>query len=200
MAKLTVKELRDMIRKHREEECPKISKMKKSDLMAYAKQKGLIHEEAPKPKAKEPSDAHFNVKKQVEVIRKKAQEWIKENPNADVDSIRIPNPPSSSDKHVEFAEEVMETIFKMTGRKNISEEEQHLQRVMYEFAKYIFAGYKQVNDIQKRKLESKMSVDDIQAKIRTLQQKLDKVKSKEEQFEILDQIDDLKHSLKGKRA
>jgi hypothetical protein len=58
MVKHSVKDLRKMLKEHREKECPPLSKMKKGDLEAEAMRKGLIKEEdmAPKKAKKTPKN------------------------------------------------------------------------------------------------------------------------------------------------
>lgn len=207
---VSVKDLRDMIRKHREAECPKISKMKKSDLMKYAEEKGLM-KNAPmkevkekKPRANKVVHAAAehnepkNKKELIASIKKAAIEHIKEHPESkEFERIKYPHPSEGSEAILKLADGLHDEISLMKAK---DAKESRLQGAMAKIAADIYSHHKNKLGIKKEQEKHKnVNVEDVMKKIEALRVKLSKAKTDSAQMAIEDEIDELKSLLPRKR-
>lgn len=204
-----------MIRKHREAECPKISKMKKSDLMKYAEEKGLM-KNAPMKEVKEKkprankvvhsapaqtssSASSMSKSEMLAHIKKIAIEYVKDHPEGkDYETVPIPSPTVGSEEQVKLASELNEEIIFKPAK---DEKQRRLQEVMALVAQKIASNHKvKLQQELVMKKNQTVNSENVMKKIEALRVKLSKAKTDSAQMAIEDEIDELKRLLPRKRV
>jgi hypothetical protein len=210
---VSVKDLRDMIRKHREAECPKLSKMKKADLVKYAEEKGLM-KNAPvkemkekKPRANKvvksaPAAVNDSSMSKAEIlayVKKLAVDFVKANPTRnEYDAITIKNIEHPSEKISSMARELHDEVFK---KKASSPDAARLQQLIMSGLASLAKSHQDAFAIRKSEEKRKgVSVEDVMKKIEVLRVKLSNAKTDRAQMEIEDEIDELKRLLPRRRG